>query len=34
MSKKSPLRSPLDRQHGKRLETPIQSQRQHLYHVH
>ena len=31
MSRKSRLRGPLDKQHGKRAETRIQSQRQHLY---
>ena len=30
MSKKSRLRGPLDRQHGKRAETLFQSQRQHI----
>ena len=34
MSKESFLRWPIDRQHGKRSETLIQSQRQYLYHIH
>ena len=34
MFKKSRLRSPIDRQHGKRAETLTQSQRQHLYYNH
>ena len=34
MSKKSHLRRPLDRQHGKRVEKLIQSQRQYLYYIH
>ena len=34
MSQRSRLRRPLHRQHGKRAETLIQSQRQHLYHIH
>ena len=34
MSKKSRLRMPLDRQHGKRTEKLIQSKQQHLYHIH
>ena len=34
MHKKSRFRRPVDRQHGKRVETLIQSQRQHLYHIH
>ena len=33
LDKKSRLRGPLDRQHGKRAETLIQSQRQHFYHL-
>ena len=33
MHKKSRFRRPVDRQHGKRVETLIQSQRQHLYHI-
>ena len=34
MSKKSCLREPLDRQHGKLAETLVQSQLNHLYHIH
>ena len=34
MSKKSRLRMPLDRQHGKRAKKLIQSKQQHLYHIH
>ena len=34
MSKKSRLRGPLDRQHGKRAETLTQYHEQHLYHIH
>ena len=34
MSKKSRLRWPIDRQHGKRAETLIQSQPQLFYHIH
>ena len=34
MSQRSRLRGPLHRQHGKQAETLIQSQRQHLYHIH
>ena len=34
MSKKSRLRLPVDKQHGKRAKTPIKSQQQHLYHNH
>ena len=34
MSKKSHLRWSIERQHGKRAETLIQSERQLLYHIH
>ena len=34
MSKNSRLRGPLGRQHGKQVETPIESQRQQFYHIH
>ena len=34
MSKKSRLRGSLNREHSKRAETLIQSQRQQLYHIH
>ena len=33
MSKNSRLRGPLARQHGKQVETPIQSERQQFYHI-
>ena len=32
-SKKSRLKGHLNRQHGKRVETLIQSQRKHIYHI-
>ena len=34
ISKNYRLRGPLYREHGKRVELLIQSQRQHLYHIH
>ena len=33
MSKKSRFKGPFDRQHGKRLQTLLQSERQHRYHI-
>ena len=33
MSKKSPFKAPYDRQHGKRVQTLLQSGRQHRYHI-
>ena len=33
MSKKSRFKGPFDRQHGKRVQTLWQSQRQHRYHI-
>ena len=33
MSKKSRFKRPFDRQHGKRLQTLLQSERQHRYHI-
>ena len=33
MSKTSRFKGPFDRQHGKRLQTLLQSQRQHRYHI-
>ena len=33
MSKKSRFKGPFDRQHGKRVETLLQSERQHRYHI-
>ena len=33
MSKKSRLKGPFDREHGKRVQTLLQSERQHRYHV-
>ena len=33
MSKKLCFRGPLDRQHGKWVETPLQSEWQHLYNI-
>ena len=33
MSKKSRLKGPFDRQHGKRAQTLLQSERQHGYHI-
>ena len=33
MSKKSRFKGPFDRQHGKRVQTLLQSERQHRYHI-
>ena len=33
MSKKSRFKGPFDRQHGKRVQTLLQSERQHGYHI-
>ena len=33
MSKKSRFKGPFDRQQGKRVQTLLQSQRQHRYHI-
>ena len=33
MSKKSHFKGPFDRQHGKRVQTLLQSERQHRYHI-
>ena len=33
MSKKSRLKGPFDRQHGKRVQTLLRSERQHSYHI-
>ena len=33
MSKKSRFKGPFDRQHGKRVQTLLQSERQHGYHL-
>ena len=33
MSKKSCLKGPFDRQHGKRVQTLLPSKRQHRYHI-
>ena len=33
MSKKSRSKGPFDRQHGKRVQTLLQSERQHGYHI-
>ena len=33
MSKKSPFKGSYDRQHGKRVQTLLQSERQHRYHI-
>ena len=33
MSKKSRLKGPFDRQHGKRAQTLLRSERQHGYHI-
>ena len=33
MSKRSLFRGPVDRQHGKRVETLLKSEQQHLYHI-
>ena len=33
MSKKSRFKRPFDRQHGKRVQTLLQSERQHRYHI-
>ena len=32
-SKKSRFKGPFDRQHGKRLQTLLQTERQHRYHI-
>ena len=34
MSKKSPLRGPFDKQHGKRTQALLKSASQHLYDIH
>ena len=33
MSKKSPFKGPYDRQHGKPVQTLLQYERQHRYHI-
>ena len=33
MSKKSRFKGPFDRQHGKRVQTLLQSEREHRYHI-
>ena len=33
MSKKSHFKGPFDRQHGKRVQTLLPSERQHRYHI-
>ena len=33
MSKKSRFKGPFDRQHGKRVQTVLQSAQQHCYHI-
>ena len=33
MCKKSRFKGPFDRQHGKRVQTPLRSERQHGYHI-
>ena len=33
MSKKSRFKGPFDRQHGKRIQTLLRSERQHCYHI-
>ena len=33
MSKKSSFQGPFDRQHGKRVQTPLRSEHQHRYHI-
>ena len=33
MSKKSRFKGPFDRQHGKRIQTLLQSERHHHYHI-
>ena len=33
MSKKSCSKGPFDRQHGKRVQTLLQSEREHRYHI-
>ena len=33
MSKKSRFKGPFDRQHGKLVQIPLQSERQHCYHI-
>ena len=33
MSKKSPFKGPFDRQHGKRVQTLLQSGQQHCHHI-
>ena len=34
MSKKSRFRGPSEEQHGKRVQTLLKSERQHIYHIH
>ena len=33
MSKKSRFKGPFDKKHGKRIQTPLQSEPQHRYHI-
>ena len=33
MSKKSRFKGPFDREHGKRVQTELRSERQHCYHI-
>ena len=33
LSEKSPFKGPFDRQHGKRVQTLLQSEPQHKYHI-
>ena len=33
MSKKSRFKGPIDRQHGKRVQTLLRSEQQHCYHI-
>ena len=33
MSKKSRFKGPFNKQHGKRVQTPLRSERQHRYHI-
>ena len=33
MSKKSGFKEPFDRQHGKRVQTPLRSEPKHRYHI-
>ena len=33
MSKKFRFKEPFERQHGKRVQPPLQSERQHRYHI-